>query len=206
MGVVAEAAWGQSGGSFVRLPGVAGIVAEIREEIAACRSCTAMAPWRKHPPDSFGTTATGYMLVGQAPERRPPRLLIFRQALAAVGHARYRDLEDLFFLSDAVHCQPPARQGPTREALRRCPRYVELELRVLRPRLVVTVGARAAEAVLDREIAIEREHGVRHRRGEFDVLTLLLPVVPSLRRRGLTLESYRDWLTALFRSLIAALA
>jgi DNA polymerase len=184
---------------------VAGIVSEIREEVAGCRACAPMEPWRKHPPDSFGTTATGYVLVGQCPERRTPRLPLFREALAAVGDPRYRDLEDLFFLTDVVHCQPPGRRGPGREVVRRCSRYAELEIRVLHPRLIVTVGARAAEAVLDRELSIEREHGVRHQLGEFDVLTLLLPVVPSLRKRGLTLESYREWLTALMQGLIAAL-
>ena len=46
--------------------GVAGIVTEIRAGIAACRLCPGMRPFRKGAPESFGTTATGYMLVGDS--------------------------------------------------------------------------------------------------------------------------------------------
>lgn len=208
MVAVAEAVRGH--GSLCGAPpvGVGGVVAEIREAIAACQSCAEMAPWRKHPPDSFGTTATGYVLVGQAPERRPPRLPLVREALAAVGDARYRDLEDLFFLADAVHCQP-ARPGALRKGvLAACGRWLDIEIRVLHPRLVLALGAKACEAVLHRPVRMEEEHGIRLRLGEFEVLPLLMPspaALPSLRRLGMDLAGYRRWLMRLLAGLIAAL-
>ena len=104
-----------------------------------------------------------------------------------------------------VHCQPPARKVPGKAVTRRCGRYLALEIRVLHPRLILTVGGRAAEAVLNRDLSIEREHGMRHRQGEAEVLTLLLPVAPSLKKRGSSLAEYRDWLTGLFGSLIESL-
>ena len=51
--------------------GVAGIITEIRSEIGACRLCPSMKPFKKQPQGCFGTTTTGYMLVGEAPGHGP---------------------------------------------------------------------------------------------------------------------------------------
>ena len=46
--------------------GIAGLVAGIRAGIQTCKLCPAMRPFRKLPPDAFGTTRTGYVLVAEA--------------------------------------------------------------------------------------------------------------------------------------------
>lgn len=197
--------------------GVAGIVTEIRAEIAACRLCPAMRPYRKQPPESFGTTRTGYMLVGEAPGRtRKPfsdeRGRIFREALSEVGDERYRELEELFFLADAVRCTPLRKQDrkrtrpPTKAECRTCNPYLQFELRALRPRLVLAVGANAAQAVLGRPVDIEAAHATREHLRDIEVLPLLLPTHrAALKRAGITAESYRRWLAGLFGSLIDAI-
>ncbi len=74
--------------------------------------------------------------------------------------------------------------------------------------MVVTLGAKAAEAVLDRPVKIEQEHGKRHLLQEVEVLTLLMPTPnnsASLNRLDMTVAGYKRWLTGLFGSLIDAL-
>lgn len=195
-------------GRVVEAPprGVAGIVTEIRAEIAACRLCAAMKPFRKRPPESFGTTKTGYLFVGEAPGRDGP---VFAEALAEVGDERFRELSDLFFLSDAVRCRPrhKTQKGKTRTPspaeCRTCNPYLQLEIRALRPRLVVAAGTKAAQAVLGLPLRIEDVHGRRQRVRDVEVLPLLLPSHHvALRRAGMTAESYRRWLIGLFGALI----
>ncbi len=198
--------------SVSRAPGIAGILAEVRAEVAACRICPGMKPFRKGGKSPSGNLDTGYMLVGEAPGRVTDEML--REALEAVGDERFRRLGDLFFLAEAVRCRPAHQRikgrtrVPSRPECRNCKPYLHFEIRTLHPRMVVTLGAKAAEAVLDRPIKIEREHGKRHLLQEIEVLTLLMPSPnnsASLKRLDMTIAGYKRWLTGLFGSLIDAL-
>ncbi len=196
--------------------GVGRVVVEIRAEAAACRLCPRMAPHLQWPREAFGTTATGYMMVAEAPGAgaRPfegQRGGLLREALADVGDPRYAQLEDLFFLADAVRCRPldskaPARtRVPTTTECRNCQPFLELEIRALHPRLVLAIGAVATRAVLGEPVQIERVHAKRHILRGTTVLPLVLPAPANratLGRLGLTLATYRRWLTGLFGTLI----
>ena len=198
--------------SVSRSPGIAGILAEVRAEVSACRICPGMKPFRKGGKTPLGSLDTGYMLVGEAPGRGTEEML--REALEAVGDERFRRLGDLFFLADAVRCRPPHQKtkdrtrSPSRPECRNCKPYLHFEIRTLHPCMVVTLGAKAAEAVLDRPVKIEQEHGKRHLLQEVEVLTLLMPTPnnsASLKRLDMTVAGYKRWLTGLFGSLIDAL-
>jgi len=188
-----------------RTSGIAGILAELRAEVAACRICPAMEPFHKGGEAPLGTLQTGYMLVGEAPGRGTSEMLekALEGALAGLG--------DLFFLADSVRCRPPhakdpkKTRAPSRAECRNCGPYLQFEMRTLRPRLIITLGARAAETVLGRKVKIEEEHGRRHQLGEVDVLTLIMPSPAnraSLKRLDMTVDGYQRWLTGLFRSLV----
>ncbi|MHC4818471.1 MAG: uracil-DNA glycosylase [Planctomycetota bacterium] len=199
--------------------GVGGLVAEIRAEIGACRLCRGLRPHRKHPPGAFGTTRTGYMLVGEAPTYSPRPFddaagEVLRQALRQVGDEEYGDLEDLFFLAHAVRCVPrhpgntrkiKKTRPPTRAECRTCRPYLQFEIRALHPRLIIAVGSKAADAVLGRSIKIGEAHGQRHRLNDAEVLTLLTPSPNNrapLKKLDMTIENYSRWLTGLFGALI----
>lgn len=202
--------------SPARPNGVAGIVAGIRAGIASCKLCPAMRPHRKLPPESFGTTRTGYVLVAEAPGPkgdlfRDAAGAVLREALAQTHDDEYRALEDLFFVTHAVRCVPknPKAKGKTRAPKRSecssCRPYLAFELRALHPKLVVAVGGKAAEAVLGRPVAMETEHGQRRRIGDIEILTVLVPSPHNrgaLKRHGFGIESYTRWLAGLFGALI----
>jgi DNA polymerase len=192
------------------------MIVDMRAEVAACRLCPRMAPHAQWPSGSFGTTSTGYMLLGEAPdhEARPfdgQRGGLLREALTDVGDPRYQRLEDLFFLADAVRCRPvdskdaSRTRPPSSTECRECHYYLDFELRALHPRLVLAVGAVAARSVLNEPVQIEKVHGRRHILRGTTVLPLLLPSAANraaFGRLGLTLATYRRWLTGLFGTLI----
>jgi len=196
--------------------GVAGILAELRREACACRLCASMGPHRKPPPDPPGLAATGCMLVAEAPAPDGSDLLgatraVLRSAIRGMHDPRFREVEDLFFVTHAVRCIPPHPAGPdrarppSRVEWRTCSPYLDFEIRALHPRVIVTIGGRAAEAVLGRKVAIRTEHEHRHRLGGAELITLLAPSPhnrASLKAVGLTVESYAARLAELFATLL----
>jgi uracil-DNA glycosylase family 4 len=133
----------------------------LQTEIAACRDCSTLRPWRKFAPEASGTPGTGYLLVGEAPgfvswrnKRRftGPAGLLIRRALAAARHPRYRDLEDLFYMTDVVKCHPAsprsaANRTPRRAEIQACAGYLAREIELLRPSVIVCFGKLAAQSV-----------------------------------------------------------
>lgn len=196
--------------------GVAGLVAGIRAGVTSCRLCPAMRPFRKLPPESFGTTRTGYILVAEAPGPkgelfRDASGAVMREALLQTHDDEYRALEDLFYVTHAVRCVPhhPKTKGKTRAPKRSectaCRPYLAFELRALHPKLVLAVGGKAAEAVLGTPVAMDTEHGQRRRIGDIELLTVLVPSPHNrgaLKRHGFGMESYTRWLAGLFGALI----
>ncbi len=196
--------------------GVGGILADLRTNVSACRLCPRMAPFKKVAPDDSQTLSTGYMLVANAPDKRGrlfhgPAGQALRAALRAVEDPRYRELEDLFFMTAAARCSPRQKNDkrklrpPTVAECRNCRPYLHLEMRALHPRLILAVGAQAAGATLDEPVRVEEVHGQRHRIREGQVLTLLSPAPSnraSMKRLGITPETYSRWLTGLFGTLI----
>jgi len=196
--------------------GVPGLVAGIRAGIATCKLCPAMRPFRKLPPESFGTTRTGYVLVAEAPGMkgelfRDASGAAMREALAQTHDEEYTSLEDLFFLTHAVRCVPAdpkakaKTRAPKRSECSACRPYLAFELRALHPKLVLAVGGKAAEAVLGTPVVMETEHGQRRRIGDIELLTVLVPSPhnrAALKRKGFTIESYTRWLAGLFGALI----
>lgn len=121
-----------------------------------------MKPWRQFGQEAYGNAATGYLLVGEAPgfvswrKRRRftgPAGMLIRRALRRLEHPRYRDLEDLLYMTDAVKChpapaaKPASNRAPNAAEIKTCAGYLIRELSVLRPTVVVTFGKTAAEGV-----------------------------------------------------------
>ena len=142
------------------------LLSTLQSEIASCRLCSSLSPWRQFRSDAYGTISTGYVLVGEAPgykslEKRRrftgPAGMLIRRALRQLTHPRYRDLEDLFYITDVVKCHPAAgpqsisNRSPRRAEIRSCVTHLIREIHLLQPSIIVTFGNIAAEAVATME-------------------------------------------------------
>jgi len=187
-----------------------------------CRECSTIAPWRKFPLGRRGTTRFGLMILGEAPGRvsldngRPfsnPRNLMIRRAFAHAFAPREIEPEQLFYFSDTVKCWPPSPTGANRspsaaENSTCVERHLLRELELVRPRLIIAFGARAAAAALGSPVKLAAVHaqpvvtnaGLR-------VIPLMHPStinIAGMRRVGIrSLDDYEAQLVALFRGEIA---
>jgi 8-oxo-dGTP diphosphatase len=185
--------------------------------VAGCRACPTIRPYAKFAPAAAGCRDARFVLVGEAPgiasiERARQWTgtggMILRREIRRLG----LDLEDLFYLTNAVKCWPagPARPGrrpgnrsPLAREASRCRPFLEAELETLRPEVIVAVGAVAARAVLGvaHAVRLPEDHGRRFQVGATQVIVLLHPANAS--RHPTVWPTYRASLLALFGELAA---
>lgn len=189
-----------------------------------CRQCKTIAPWRKFPPASRGTARFGLMILGEAPGRvsldngrgfSNPRNLTIRRAFARAVAPKQLELEDLFYLTDTVKCWPGSPSGanraPREGEVRLCvTSHLGRELAIIRPRLILAFGARAARAALGYAVRLSLDHGMaRHTVEGVRVIPLMHPStanIAGMRRAGISsLADYEDRLARLIRSELEAL-
>ncbi len=189
----------------------------LQQQIDHCTTCDSMRPWRRFGPDAAGTVGTGYLLVGEAPGyvswkqgRRftGPAGQLIRRALARLAHPRYKDLEDLFYMTDTVKCHPApagnpsANRSPRRAEIRACAGHLSRELAILKPSVVVTFGKAAERAVSE---AVGQEAGLQ------GLVRLVTFPHPSPRNQRTILQAYPSMaaferaIARTFRSLIGQL-
>jgi 8-oxo-dGTP diphosphatase len=174
-----------------------------------------MRPHRKFPAGAAGRRDAPFVLVGEAPgfaslenarQWTGAGGLILRREMRRLG----LELEDLFYLTNAVKCWPaglrrergPGNRSPLASEARRCRPFLHAELRALRPAVIVAVGAVAARAVLGpRPVRLPDDHGRRFRAGGAEVVVILHPANASRHPR--VWPGYRDSLLALFGELAA---
>jgi len=144
-------------------------VKELREAAAACRACDL---WENATQTVFGEGAARarMMLVGEQPgdkediEGKPfvgPAGRILDQALEAAGIDRSR-----VYVTNAVKHFRFTRRGkrrlhekPNAQQVRACRPWLEAELAVVKPHIVVLLGATAAQSVMGLAFRVSRQRG-----------------------------------------------
>ena len=137
----------------------------LEEDIRACRACP-LCERRRQAVPGVGDRSARWMLVGEGPgaeedQRGEPfvgqagRLL--DSMLATIGLARGEDV----YIANAVKCRPPHNRTPERSEIAACLPYLERQIALVQPRLLVALGRPAAQALLQRELAITSARGKR---------------------------------------------
>ena len=129
----------------------------------ACRRC-GLAATRQQVVVGRGNPNARLLLVGEAPGAeeeacgqpfvgRSGRLL--EAMLAAAGLDSERDL----YIANVIKCRPPGNRKPSRTEIETCRPWLERQIALVRPQLVLLVGATALEALLGIRGGITRLRG-----------------------------------------------
>jgi DNA polymerase len=137
----------------------------LREQVRACTRC-ALHRGRTQAVFASGDRAARWMVVGEAPgadEDRQGEPFVGRAGqllnamLAAIGLPR-----PTVFVANMLKCRPPQNRDPRPEELAACRPYLERQLELLRPTLVLVVGRIAAQNLLGTEAPLGRLRGQVH--------------------------------------------
>jgi len=124
----------------------------LADSCGACRRC-GLAASRQQVVVGRGNPNARLLLVGEAPGAeeeacgqpfvgRSGRLL--EAMLAAAGLDSERDL----YIANVIKCRPPGNRKPSRTEIETCRPWLERQIAMVRPQLVLLVGATALEALL----------------------------------------------------------
>lgn len=140
---------------------------EIGAEIAACTACS-LAKSRLKTVPGEGPSNAKIVFIGEAPgwhenqQGRPfvgPAGQFLEELLASVGLTR-RDV----FIANVVKCRPPNNRDPQPEEITACAHFLDAQLAVIKPKIVVALGRYSMARFFPGE-AIGKIHGVARKRG-----------------------------------------
>lgn len=137
----------------------------LEADMRTCSACV-LCERRNQAVPGIGDRHASWMFVGEGPgseedQRGEPfvgqagRLL--DNMLAAIGLQRGEDV----YIANAVKCRPPHNRTPERSEIASCLPYLERQIALVQPRLLVALGRPAAQALLQRELAITSARGKR---------------------------------------------
>jgi uracil-DNA glycosylase len=190
------------------------IIRQLSEHQAACRACTRCVEEGIIPaaaPSFEGTAEAVFFLVGQAPgpveveHRRPFMGRAGRELsrwMARAGFGSDEEFRRLTYIAALMRCFPgrsPAGSGdrpPPLRAIRNCAGWLEAELRLLRPKVIIPVGQLAIRRFLGPAPLEERVGSTFGR----DPLFIPLPH-PSGQSRWLNAPANRDRLESALAAL-----
>jgi uracil-DNA glycosylase family 4 len=135
-------------------------------DVDACTACELCRTRRRSVP-GVGDRDADWLFVGEAPgadedEQGEPfvgqagRLL--DNMLAALGLARSRNV----YIANVLKCRPPNNRTPEPGEVAACRPYLDRQIALIRPRLIVALGKSAATALLGREATIASLRGRVH--------------------------------------------
>lgn len=163
----------------------------VREEVAGCRLCR-LCERRTNSVPGEGVQSPTVMVIGEGPgsvEDRSGRPFVgpAGQYLDKWLSAIQLDRRSNCFIANVVKCRPPSNRDPSSDEVATCMSYLERQIDVLAPRVLLAVGRVAANHLLGitRTLAQHRSER-RERRGRPLFVTYHPSAVlrdPSLRSR-----------------------
>lgn len=135
---------------------------QLRENILACENCELGKGCIQKVPGQ-GDIHAPLMLIGEGPGEQEDR-----QGLAFVGPAGQLLTKMLqaiqlprerVYICNVVKCRPPRNRQPTPEEMQACIGHLRAQTALIRPKVILLLGATAVSAVLGPEYRITRCHG-----------------------------------------------
>ena len=137
----------------------------LRAEVAACQRCE-LHQTRTQAVFGVGNRRARWMFIGEAPgqeEDRQGEPFVGRagQILNAMIRALGMRREDVF-IANVLKCRPPGNRDPRPAEAASCRRYLERQVELVDPTLVIAVGRIAAQNLLATETPIAKLRGKVH--------------------------------------------
>lgn len=158
----------------------------LEQTIAHCQACALHIQRHSTVPGS-GNRQARLMLVGEGPgaeeDRRGQPFVgaagaLLDAMLAAIGLNREQDV----YIANAVKCRPPFDRTPHLDEITACSPYLERQIQLVEPDLIIALGRQAAQRLLGQEVRINAARGRTWHFG--DAIPLIVTYHPAYLLRN----------------------
>jgi uracil-DNA glycosylase family 4 len=141
---------------------------ELRARVAACTRCS-LCQTRTQTVFGVGNQQAEWLIVGEAPGAEEDRQgepfvgragQLLNSMLRAIGLAR-----EQVYIANVLKCRPPGNRDPASGEAAECLPYLEQQIALLKPKLMLAVGRIAAQNLLRTDVTLGRLRQQVHRFG-----------------------------------------
>lgn len=138
---------------------------ELRQCVADCTRCE-LAASRTQTVFGVGNRNADWMIIGEAPgaeeDRRGEPFVgragkMLDEMLRAIGQSR-----ESVFIANILKCRPPNNRDPKPAEAAECRGYLERQIAMVKPNIILAVGRIAAQNLLASDEPVGRMRGRRH--------------------------------------------
>lgn len=147
------------------LPPLAGDIATLgwpalQQVVANCQACD-LCQSRRHTVFGTGSTQARWLVVGEAPGEHEDQQgepfvgasgQLLDNMLKAVGLHRDGSGAQGVYITNAIKCRPPANRNPQTQEMLQCEPYLQRQVELLQPRVILALGRFAAQTLLQKSV------------------------------------------------------
>ena len=166
----------------------------LRDRAAGCVACR-LSEGRTQVVFGMGDPTAELMFVGEGPGEEEDR-----QGLPFVGRSgklldrlMWEEMgltRDTTYIANVVKCRPPGNRDPKPDEISACRPYLEQQVRLIEPKVIVTLGNFAAKLLLDTTVGVTRLRGHAFEWGSAVLVPTLHPAA-VLRGGGAAMANAR---------------
>ncbi len=151
---------------------------ELRDCVAGCTRCE-LSETRNNTVFGVGNPAADWLIIGEAPgaeeDRRGEPFVgragkLLDEMLRAIGQSR-----DSVFIANILKCRPPNNRDPKPAESAACRDYLERQIELVQPRIILAVGRIAAQNLLGSDEPVGRMRGRAHELGGIPLVVTYHP-------------------------------
>jgi len=145
---------------------------EIRKAVSTCQKCD-LHRTRTQTVFGVGSETAELMIVGEAPgaeeDRRGEPFVgragkLLDEMLRAMGLDR-----QTVFIANVLKCRPPGNRDPHADESSQCRAYLDRQIELIKPKLILVVGRIAAQLLLGTDAPLGRLRGQVHKIGAAEI-------------------------------------
>lgn len=175
----------------------------LEQTVSTCRACT-LCDTRTQTVFGVGSRSAHWLIVGEAPGEQEDlkgepfvgaagRLL--DQMLRPLGLSREGHAACAVYIANTLKCRPPGNRNPQAEELARCEPYLQRQVELLQPRIIVAMGRFALQQLLRSTEPVGRLRGRVHRYAGVPLVVTYHPAY-LLRNPLDKSKAWADWCLA----------
>lgn len=157
---------------------------ELRDCVANCTRCE-LSTSRTNTVFGVGNPNADWLIVGEAPgaeeDRRGEPFVgragkLLDEMLRAIGQSR-----ESVFIANILKCRPPNNRDPKAQEASSCRPYLQRQIELVQPRIILAVGRIAAQNLLNSDDPVGRMRGRSH---DLDGIPLVVTYHPAYLLRS----------------------